>query len=117
MKRITCPSCSSELSAGATLPGGFQWTLLNAGFNHQSNGRADPVSRSWNRLFAEFGVERENFALFVKAWHRIKEDATKDDNPDITDYLGYGELNALYRWRNQYHPGRPRKPEHQQRLG
>ena len=85
---------------GVSLPGGFQWTLLNAGFNHQSNGRADPVSRSWNRLFAEFGVERENFALFVKAWHRIKEDATKDDNPDITDYLGYGELNALYRWRD-----------------
>lgn len=85
---------------GLTLPGGFQWTLLNAGFNHQSNGRSDPLSRSWNRLFAEFGFERQNFALSARVWHRIKEDAAQDDNPDITDYLGYGELNALYRWRD-----------------
>ena len=50
-------------------------------------------------LFAEFGVERGNFALLAKAWYRIKEDADKDDNPDITDYYGYGSLNAIYKWR------------------
>jgi phospholipase A1 len=77
--------------------GGFNWRLLNVGFNHQSNGRSDTLSRSWNRLFAEFGVERGNFALLAKAWYRIKEDADKDDNPDITDYYGYGSLNAIYK--------------------
>ncbi len=79
--------------------GGFNWRLLNVGFNHQSNGRSDDLSRSWNRAFAEFGVERGNFALLAKAWYRIKEDADKDDNPDITDYYGYGSLNAIYKWR------------------
>jgi phospholipase A1 len=84
---------------GVALGGGFNWNLLNAGFNHQSNGRTDTLSRSWNRLFAEFGVERGDFAVLAKAWYRIKEDADKDDNPDITDYYGYGSLNAIYKWR------------------
>jgi len=76
---------------------GFTWRLLNVGFNHQSNGRSDPLSRSWNRVFAEFGVERDALALFAKVWYRIKESADKDDNPDITNYYGYSQFNALYR--------------------
>jgi len=80
---------------GIALPGGFQWTLVNAGFSHQSNGRAEPLSRSWNRLVAELGIERGNLALFGKVWHRI---GNSPDNPDITDYLGHGQLKALYRW-------------------
>lgn len=82
------------------LGAGFRWKLLNAGYNHQSNGRTDSLSRSWDRLFAEFGVERENLALFGKVWYRMKENEADDDNPDITDYLGHGEINSLYRWRN-----------------
>lgn len=80
--------------------GGFRWNLLNFGYNHQSNGRTDILSRSWDRLFAEFGVERGNLALLAKVWYRIKEDSDKDDNPDITDYYGYGSLTAIYKWRD-----------------
>ncbi len=79
--------------------GGFHWNLLNVGLNHQSNGRTEPLSRSWNRLFAEFGIERGNFALLAKAWYRIPESADRDDNPDITDYYGYAGFNAIYKWR------------------
>lgn len=81
------------------LGGGFRWSVLNAGFNHQSNGRTDVLSRSWNRLFAEAGVENGNLALVGRLWWRIPESAEKDDNPDITDYYGYGSVSALYRWR------------------
>jgi phospholipase A1 len=81
------------------LGGGFNWRLLNAGYVHQSNGRTDTLSRSWDRLFAEFGVERGDFAVLAKVWYRIKESEDKDDNPDITDYYGYGSLNAIYKWR------------------
>jgi phospholipase A1 len=77
--------------------GGWQWNLLNFGFNHQSNGRADPISRSWDRLFVEGGFERDNFALIVRAWTRVRPGDYEDDNPDITDYLGYGQMTALYR--------------------
>ena len=92
---------------GVDLGGGFNWKLLNFGYNHQSNGRSDLItngtnnglSRSWDRLFAEFGIERENLALFGTVWYRLPEDSNKDDNPNITDYYGYGKLSALYRWR------------------
>jgi len=84
---------------GVDLGGGFQWNLLNVGFNHQSNGRTDALSRSWNRAIATFGVERQNFALLASVWHRLKEDQADDDNPDITDYYGYGSLTAIYKWR------------------
>jgi phospholipase A1 len=77
--------------------GGFHWRLLNLGFAHQSNGRSDILSRSWNRLFAEVGIERGNFALLAKPWYRIPESSRDDDNEDITDYYGYGELTAIYK--------------------
>lgn len=77
--------------------GEFRWALLNFGYNHQSNGRSQILSRSWDRLIVEAGFERENLALMVRAWHRLHESPAEDDNPDITDYLGYGDLTALYR--------------------
>ncbi|NJD32353.1 MAG: phospholipase A [Gammaproteobacteria bacterium] len=79
--------------------GGFKFNLLNFGYTHQSNGRADPISRSWDRVFVEGGFEKQDLALFVRAWARIKPPDYEDDNPDIMDYMGYGQVNALYRWR------------------
>jgi len=81
--------------------GGFHWRLLNFGLTHQSNGRSGTLSRGWNRLFAEFGVERDKLVLTARAWYRIKESADQEDNPDITDYYGYGSLSATYKWRDQ----------------
>jgi len=78
------------------LGGGFNWRLLNVGYNHQSNGRADLLSRSWDRVFAEAGVETENFALLAKVWHAFN----LTDNPNITDYLGHGSLRGIYKWRD-----------------
>jgi phospholipase A1 len=80
--------------------GGLKFNLLNFGFTHQSNGRADPISRSWDRLFVEGGLDSENFALIARAWTRIElGDDYEDDNPDILDYMGYGQITALYQWR------------------
>ncbi|WP_299550046.1 phospholipase A [uncultured Helicobacter sp.] len=69
---------------------------VNFGYMHQSNGGDLLKSRSWERLFVEGIYGYKNFALGLKAWYRIKEDANKDDNPDILDYMGYGELNLAY---------------------
>jgi phospholipase A1 len=79
--------------------GSFRWSLLNVGYNHESNGRAYVITRSWDRLFAEAGFENGNFALIAKAWYRFSE-GDDDDNPGITDYYGYGQLTAFYRWRD-----------------
>ena len=93
------PEAIVSYRPGVDLGGGFKWNLLNASFNHQSNGRTDALSRSWNRLIAEAGVERENLALYGRLWYRIPENDKDDDNPDITDYMGHGEISAIYRWR------------------
>jgi phospholipase A1 len=81
--------------------GEFKWGLLNFGYNHESNGRTQILSRSWDRLFAEVGFDNGSLALLAKAWYRIPEGSSDDDNPDITDYLGYGQLTAHYKWRDQ----------------
>jgi phospholipase A1 len=71
---------------------------------HESNGRAMPESRSWNRLYAEVKFDWDRFTLGVKPWYRIPEgaksspaDSKGDDNRDILRYMGYGELSAEYR--------------------
>jgi phospholipase A1 len=78
--------------------GSYNLRLINFGYNHQSNGRAQLLSRSWDRLFVEFGIERDRFALLTRFWYRIPEDAGLDDNPDITRYLGHGEVTGIYKW-------------------
>jgi len=85
------------------IPGlmGTKLQFINLGFNHQSNGRSVPLSRSWNRIVANFGLEKDNIGLLLKTWYRIPEDEINDDNPDITRYTGYGELWGTLYWRNQ----------------
>lgn len=72
------------------------WKLLNLGFVHQSNGRTKPESRSWNRVYAQGGWEWGNTSLLTRGWWRIPENALKDDNPDISHYLGHGDV--VLRW-------------------
>ncbi|MCC6610527.1 MAG: phospholipase A [Burkholderiales bacterium] len=91
------PELFASYRPGLDLGGGFRWNLLNVGYNHQSNGRTDILSRSWDRIIATFGFERENFALLASAWYPFYY---KDDNPTIKDYYGYGSLTAIYKWRD-----------------
>lgn len=75
---------------------GFRGRFLNLGVSHQSNGRGEDLSRSWNRVYAQLGFERDNFAVMIRPWYRIPEDAAEDDNPDIEDYLGHGDVQLVY---------------------
>jgi len=77
---------------------GFTNSANAFGFVHQSNGQGGVLSRSWNRVYANFVFQRGNFALGFKPWIRISEDADTDDNPDIADYMGHYELRAGYKW-------------------
>ena len=58
---------------------GLNARLLGVTLNHQSNGRSDPLSRSWNRVIFNLGFEKDNFALMLRPWYRVEEEV-KDDN-------------------------------------
>lgn len=78
---------------------GFRWfdfTLreLEFGFNHQSNGRSQKTSRSWNRAYFRTSLAKGNFRAGLKVWYRLS--SKTDDNPLITHYLGHYKLSLGY---------------------
>jgi phospholipase A1 len=71
--------------------------LINLGWVHQSNGQTLADERSWNRIYLLGGWEwNDTTSILVRGWRRIPENSLKDDNPDISDYLGRGDL--VMRW-------------------
>tara|TARA_B110000211_G_C14085001_1_gene556286 strand:- start:3409 stop:4425 length:1017 start_codon:yes stop_codon:yes gene_type:complete len=86
------------------------WQLLGVdisntslSLNHQSNGQAGNLSRSWNRVIGAVTIVDDNLIWNLKAWWRLPEEDKKssflsdgDDNPNIENYLGYGELGMLW---------------------
>ncbi|AXI03578.1 phospholipase A [Aquirhabdus parva] len=80
---------------------GLDGRLLGLTLDHQSNGRALPLSRSWNRAILNIGLERGDWVVMLRPWYRIPESKADDDNPDISNYLGRGDLQITRKWNNQ----------------
>jgi len=78
---------------------GLRNSLITLSLNHQSNGQSDPMSRSWNRIIANFIFDKGNYVFSFRPWYVIPRSSEDDDNPDITDYMGHGELGALYKYK------------------
>lgn len=79
--------------------GKSQKTLIKgfkAGLLHESNGQDEPKSRSWNRLYLETYLQVGNLFVVPRVWHRLKEDAEDDDNPQTDKFYGYGDVTLLY---------------------
>ena len=72
--------------------------MASLALNHQSNGRALPLSRSWNRIVGDLVYENGPWTTEVRPWVRLHESADSDDNPDISDYAGRGELRIARRF-------------------
>ena len=82
---------------GLDLPLGIRIAGWDLGYNHQSNGRSEPLSRSWDRIMGRAALDiSPSFSLLLRAWYRIPEEAEDDDNPDIHQYLGYGDVRAIW---------------------
>lgn len=82
------------LPTDAPLPGGWRLRYSGLSLNHQSNGQSLPLSRSWNRVIAMAGMERNNWVVSGKFWQRVPESAENDDNPGIENWVGRAELSA-----------------------
>ena len=81
----------------ANLPFGGRLRMLGIGAVHHSNGRSDPISRSWNRAYLMAGAEWGKLSIVPRLWARVNNESDdSEDNPDIEDYLGYGDIKFLY---------------------
>lgn len=80
---------------------GWQGRLLGLTINHQSNGRALPLSRSWNRAILNIGLEKDNWVVMLRPWYHFSEEADRDDNANIEDFTGKGEVQIVHK-RNQH---------------
>jgi len=77
------------------------------GLNHQSNGQGGSLSRSWNRIYVRAIFHKFGAIFNCRAWYRIPEhqktsidDTSGDDNPDILDYMGYGDVEIIYPYKD-----------------
>lgn len=81
----------------ANLPFGGRLRMLGAGAIHHSNGQDDPLSRSWNRAYVMAGAEWGKLSIVPRLWVRVNnENDSSEDNPDIEDFMGYGDIKFLY---------------------
>jgi phospholipase A1/A2 len=72
---------------------GFTLRAVDVGIRHDSNGQAGSLSRSWNRLYADFKLTRGSLVMEIRPWVRIGD---VDDNRNIEDYYGHFELRASW---------------------
>ena len=73
----------------------------STGIIHQSNGKGGELERSWNRSYINLEYKQSNYYINIKPWVLIfKNDSSDLHNPDISDYLGYGDITLGYRVKN-----------------
>lgn len=63
-----------------------------AGFEHESNGESEAASRSWNRLFVNAEATCAQGAVYGLLGLRLWYPLLIQENPDIIETQGYGEL-------------------------
>lgn len=73
---------------------GLEGKMLGIIFNHQSNGKTLPLSRSWNRIILQAGFEKNHWQVTLRPSIRLKDE--EDENPAIADYVGRAEAIVVY---------------------
>jgi phospholipase A1 len=71
--------------------------FASLGLVHQSNGQSTTLSRSWNRFYGQMGFESGDLGVTARVWKRLDNAKSNNDNPDITDFLGHGDVRITYR--------------------
>jgi len=96
----------------------FGLKSIRYGYLHRSNGRDGYASRSWNRMQVSGLWQWENLFLTSRLWYKFPEkrksdsyyngsglnpngtvtdpNQNGDDNPNIIEYYGYGDIHLQY---------------------
>ena len=81
--------------------GKFQFLWVRIGAEHESNGQGGSTSRSWNRIFVSarwVALWGETSAFYLTLQPKLWWPFVSEDNPDLVDYVGYGELVSQVGW-------------------
>ena len=73
----------------------YNFNHIRLGFLHDSNGKGELESRSWNRIYSSFELDFGKLSLTPRLWLRLPDN--KDDNPAIVKYNGIIDLTAYYK--------------------
>lgn len=76
--------------------GDFKMKMVGLSLNHESNGKEEVYSRSWNRVILMTSFEYKNWVMNAHIWGRLSEKEDMDDNPYIEDYIGRGNIQLIY---------------------
>ena len=79
--------------------GNFKMKMAGLSINHQSNGKEDAHSRSWNRFILIAIFQYNDILINMRLWKRFTEKPRQDDNPDIENYVGRCEVSIAYPFR------------------
>jgi len=77
---------------------GFTNSVNAFGYVHQSNGQRGDLSRGWDRLFANIVFSKNNLVMSFRPWIWLNKNDDSSDNPDIDEYMGYGEFALGYEY-------------------
>lgn len=78
------------------LIGGWCGCMSGISFNYMFNGCFDLFLCSWNWVIVIIGLDCENWVLVLCLWYCILEDCKDDNNLDIEDYMGCGDVILIW---------------------
>ena len=71
---------------------GLDFTSLEFGINHQSNGQFGSLSRGWDRVIGSGALElTDDVVLGLRAWYIYHR---QDTNSNLHRYMGYGDIGV-----------------------
>lgn len=77
---------------------GTKSLFVDLGYEHESNGKKDPESRSWDRAYLKTSFISRNFKISLKSWTIIDEDDYGEDQVErkqsMRHFYGYHSLEA-----------------------
>jgi phospholipase A1 len=73
---------------------------IDLGYEHESNGRSEPESRSWDRIYLKLQYSSKFFKSSAKWWTVVDEEDSGDEYPErlkeMKDFYGNGELELAF---------------------
>lgn len=75
--------------------------IADLGYEHESNGQSDPMSRSWDRVYLTLALRTPHFKISIKSWYITTGEKYGDEQieraDDMKQFYGDQELMMTMR--------------------